>query len=255
MSVQISLDESENAKDIIPLYYGYEECENGHSYGPAARREYLIHFCIRGKGTLYDKYGEHSVRAGEIFVIRPNEITTYVADEKNPWTYSWIAFKGRTADIFNADSVYKGGEAVGKKLADFALKGAKSPYGFIALVFELIDELFGKIRTSRGIADEIVKFIEFNYNNEISVKEISDKFGYDRTSLYRIVKAAIGLSPKEYAVKLRMEQAKLLLTRGYSVSRAAYAVGYNDEFGFSKKFKKYFGVSPKTIKTALSKSE
>lgn len=253
MSVEISLDERENVKDIIPVYYGYMECQSGHSYGPAARREYLIHFCLRGKGTLFDKYGEHPVEQGEIFIIRPGEITTYTADEKNPWTYSWIAFKGRTADIFNADSVYKCGRSVGEKIADYAAKGARSPYCFTALVFELIDELFGKIRTTRNVADEIVKYIEFNYNNELSVQKLSRMFGYDRTSLYRIVKNKIGCSPKQYAITLRMEQAKLLLSRGYSVSRAAYAVGYNDEFNFSKEFKKHFGVSPKTVKNGAPK--
>jgi AraC-like DNA-binding protein len=41
-----------------------------------------------------------------------------------------------------------------------------------------------------------------------------------------------------------MEQAKALLSLGYTVSNTAFAVGYNDPFNFSKSYKKYFGIAP-----------
>lgn len=31
---------------------GYEECEPGHSFGPAVRKSYMIHYITSGKGIL-----------------------------------------------------------------------------------------------------------------------------------------------------------------------------------------------------------
>lgn len=52
------------------------------------------------------------------------------------------------------------------------------------------------------------------------------------------------MSIKEYIIKTRMEQAKTLLSLGYTVSNTAFAVGYRDPFNFSKSYKKYFGTTP-----------
>ena len=31
---------------------GYEECEPGHSFGPAVRKSYMIHYITSGKGIF-----------------------------------------------------------------------------------------------------------------------------------------------------------------------------------------------------------
>ncbi|MFQ9480473.1 MAG: AraC family ligand binding domain-containing protein [Oscillospiraceae bacterium] len=32
--------------------------------------------------------------AGQGFLICPNQVTTYCADEKDPWAYTWVEFGG-----------------------------------------------------------------------------------------------------------------------------------------------------------------
>lgn len=101
-----SIDKSES-QDLIPIFYGTEKCEKGHCFGPHARNYYIVHFCLSGCGTLQDKFGTHKISAGELFIIRPGEITTYTADKVTPWEYVWIAFEGKIAHLFSTDkSVY-----------------------------------------------------------------------------------------------------------------------------------------------------
>jgi AraC-like DNA-binding protein len=45
-----------------------------------------------------------------------------------------------------------------------------------------------------------------------------------------------------------MEYAKRFLTDGHSVGECAHLVGYEDEFNFSKSFKRHFGISPSQIR-------
>ncbi|HJA94340.1 MAG TPA: AraC family transcriptional regulator [Candidatus Eisenbergiella merdipullorum] len=88
--------ESENA---IRLYYcGSESCTPGHFFGPAVRPHYLIHFIRSGKGTYLRRDEVHELSRGDAFLILPGETTKYIADEKEPWDYTWVAFDGTNAE-------------------------------------------------------------------------------------------------------------------------------------------------------------
>ena len=88
-------------QDLNPLTAGEEACVPGHSFGPAIRNYTLIHYVLRGKGTLYARGGTFPVRAGQIFVILPGEVTTYTADADDPWYYRWIGFNGTLSTRFS----------------------------------------------------------------------------------------------------------------------------------------------------------
>ena len=49
---------------------------------------------------------------------------------------------------------------------------------------------------------------------------------------------------KEYITEVRMKNAKRFLSEGASVSKCAAMVGYDDEFNFSRAFKRQVGLSP-----------
>ena len=38
--------------DLYLCFCGYEACQPFHSYGPAVRPNYVIHYIISGKGTF-----------------------------------------------------------------------------------------------------------------------------------------------------------------------------------------------------------
>ena len=49
----------------------------------------------------------------------------------------------------------------------------------------------------------------------------------------------------KYIIVLRMRQAiEMLKTKSYSVLQIAAALGYKNQFYFSKEFKKFYGVPP-----------
>ena len=43
---------NENFIDLCMYQFGYEQCEAGHSFGPATRNHYLFHYVLSGTGTL-----------------------------------------------------------------------------------------------------------------------------------------------------------------------------------------------------------
>ena len=90
---------NENFIDLCMYQFGYEQCDPGHSFGPATRNHYLFHYILSGTGTLMadNAKGEtqtYSIKSGQGFIIFPGQINTYIADKQLPWEYMWIEFDG-----------------------------------------------------------------------------------------------------------------------------------------------------------------
>ena len=236
-----------NAKNhIVPLFAGVEQCKSGHKFGPYVRKYYIIHFCLSGKGFLKDKFGLKEINRGEFFIIRPNETTTYYADDKTPWEYSWIAFNGEGAKVFDKNySVFKGGYQTGLTIKELTENKTGSTAAFLSLIYSLIYKYFEEKNINVSLAQQIKDYVNFNYVKGVSVKSLSEFFGYERSYIYRIFKQKFGVGIKEYILSTCMENAHSLLKNGVNVKQTALSVGYKDQLAFSKAYKNYFGFSPK----------
>lgn len=253
--LNVIINRNDSEKNIYPIFSGYEKCAPSHRFGPHAREHYIIHFCLSGKGTLCDKYGTYEISAGELFIIRSGEITVYTADENEPWEYAWIAFTGEGASIFSTEkSVYSFPCEFGEKLKESVFQNNASPYIYTALIYELMHILFCKKREDGDVLAAIKRYIDYNYMSEISVISLARSYSFDRSYLFKIFKARYQIGIKEYIINVRMKNAKRFLLDGISVSKCATMVGYNDEFNFSRAFKKHVGIAPSKWKL-LSKKQ
>ena len=247
MKKDIPFPASKGSTRLTPLFVGLEQCAPSHRFGPHVRNHYLLHFCLSGCGTLWDKRGTHPVNAGELFVIRPEEITVYEADAKTPWEYVWIAFEGAGAAVFDtSESVFRSPDKLHERLAHYVRLGEGAPEIYLALLYELIYTLFRKSAQIPQHTDteQICHYIRYNYMKPLQLESLAAIFGFERSYLYRLFKQKLGIGIKEYVTAVRMEKAQEFLKSGYGVGATAHLVGYADEFNFSHSFKKRFGISP-----------
>ncbi|HEX7367170.1 MAG TPA: two-component regulator propeller domain-containing protein, partial [Pelobium sp.] len=91
-----------------------------------------------------------------------------------------------------------------------------------------------------------IEFIEVNMQREKpSIDELAYQLNMSRSTFYRKLKALTGMSGSEFISLIRLKRsAQLLETGEYSVSMAAYEVGYNDLKNFRKSFSNQFGMNP-----------
>ena len=94
---------------------------------------------------------------------------------------------------------------------------------------------------------QIIKYIETNYAEKVSVKEISDELGVSESFLSRIFKKELGVTIHEYLNQYRIAKAISLLQTG-SVTEVGYACGFCDTSHFISIFKKYTGSTPMQYK-------
>lgn len=91
---------------------------------------------------------------------------------------------------------------------------------------------------------EILLYVQENYPS-LTLDQLSDKFGYSRRQLIRIIRATTGSTFTELQTRLRMEKAtRALLARTASVESIAYEVGFEDRTSFYRAFSRYYGCTP-----------
>ncbi|MEH7239072.1 response regulator transcription factor [Bacillus sp. JJ1562] len=91
----------------------------------------------------------------------------------------------------------------------------------------------------------IEEFVRQNYQKEINLQEIADRFFFSREYISRKFKQEFDDTITDYVMKIRMEKAKELLENPHlKIYEIANHVGYQNEKYFSKLFKKLIGVRP-----------
>lgn len=115
------------------------------------------------------------------------------------------------------------------------------------------DKNEGKRNTGKqkNTAKQVVEYINAHCTDyHISLDMIARELQLTPPYLCTILKQEIGMSYKEYLTKLRMEEAKRLLTEEYiSVADICQRVGYASASYFIKLFQKYTGMTPTRYRT------
>ena len=95
---------------------------------------------------------------------------------------------------------------------------------------------------------EMLKFIQAKIPGKISRKELAKEFSVTPEHLNFIFKNETGMTPVQAIHQARIKLAcHFLLEDGLSIKETAEKVGFNDEFYFSKVFKKVMGTTPGKI--------
>lgn len=239
---------NQNYHGINPVIVGSDNCAPSHSFGPAIRGYYLIHYVVSGTGIFRTAKEEYRLRAGEMFVILPGEETYYEADAVTPWHYIWIGFTAEGSLPIHLSPVIHAPAAavIFQKMLDCANHEKGRSAFLCARLWELFTLLLeSSDRTEVDYVQYALDCIHSEYVEPITVELIASRLGLNRSYFSTLFKTRMGISPKRYLFEYRMHMAASLLTKEKKpVTVTANSVGYTDIFNFSKMFKQYYGVSP-----------
>lgn len=271
-NISFNIFPNENFIDLDMYQYGYEQCDPGHSFGPAARNHYLFHYVISGTGTLMadNSNGEtqtYSIKSGQGFLIYPGQINTYYADNQLPWEYVWIEFDGlrvkEALDITELSVDTPVYHSHSKQLREqmmnemlYIVQHAKeSPFHLIGHLYLFFDYLTQSAKSTKPIQSskmsdyyikEAINYIEQNFQNDITIEDIAAVCGINRSYFGKIFRNSIGRTPQEFLMNYRMIKAtELLKLTSLSIADIGSAVGYENQLHFSRAFKSIYGISPR----------
>lgn len=90
----------------------------------------------------------------------------------------------------------------------------------------------------------VLEYIQKNIQREISVKDLAEYAGMERSYFSRKFKSIFHMPPNQYITARKMKVAAGELMAGATVYHAASTVGYADEKAFSRAFKRYMEITP-----------
>ena len=95
----------------------------------------------------------------------------------------------------------------------------------------------------------IIDYINSNYTKNIRIEELACQAGYSVVHFINTFKKYYGYTPKQYIESLRIARAQSLIkTTELNFSEISALCGINDEFYFSRFFKKHCSITPKDFR-------
>jgi AraC family transcriptional regulator len=93
-----------------------------------------------------------------------------------------------------------------------------------------------------------VEYIQDQLDTDLTVSRIAQAVYMSPHHFKRLFKESTGQSPYQYVVEARVRKAKELLTTGkFTISEAAFHVGFADQSHLTRHFKRVFGLPPKRL--------
>lgn len=109
--------------------------------------------------------------------------------------------------------------------------------------------------TPEGLARRALEHVHTHLDQTIPVAGLARAVFVSPRTLQRGLKEALGCSPREFILAVKMQEARQLLEGGtLRVSEVAYRVGFENPDHFSRRFKSYYRVPPSAMLPSRERS-
>lgn len=113
----------------------------------------------------------------------------------------------------------------------------------------------GTTKTTNQKLLHIINLIRENISTKIELKKVARNVGLSTSSLYRLFKSELGISPVEFVILEKIKLAKRYLSdKNVYVKNVCYEAGFEDSNYFIRLFKHYEGITPKQYQQLLQKN-
>lgn len=263
--------------NIHKLFFFIHYC-NCRQFGDPARyrkitrtiQHHELVFVTGGKGRIIIEKKSYQAKEGMLFYICPGVPHSIELDVEEPmcffsvhFSFARVNFNNNKWDIKNAAEMlslnpgqelknYYHIENIFKQLV-YSWNVKQPGYEFITktLLQQLLIVIYQNI-TKQGRnysttlkVEKIIQYMHQNINNRVTLTELSELVQLSSTYLSRVFKETTGYSVIEFFNKMKIDKAKELIIDGNKkVKEVAQALGFTDEFYFSRIFKRIVGISP-----------
>jgi AraC-like DNA-binding protein len=99
----------------------------------------------------------------------------------------------------------------------------------------------------------VVAYVDARLGGPISLDDLANVAGVSRFHFHRQFRKSVGVTPREYVLRARIERAKGLLTESdLTVGEVSGAVGFADQSHFSNIFRRLTAMTPRSFRNSMS---
>lgn len=228
----------------------------------------LLIFCKEGKGWV--KVGnkhKQQLEANQFIMIPSGEDYSYGADDEDPWTIYWIYFDGTKAQLMceDFDKPQKVSSVIDSH-AFYRIELFEEIYFMLgdghninrmiyaSLCFhhllatmtytDLYEEATKRGKQSDNFVHVAISYMSERIESTLSINDLAAKCGYSRSHFTHIFTKEMGMAPKEYFLRMKINRACLLLKNtNESIIEIAMRMGFGEGQYFSRTFRKIKGIT------------
>ncbi|MBE6359325.1 MAG: helix-turn-helix domain-containing protein [Lentisphaerae bacterium] len=254
-------------KEKLPLYFNlagttlsdpkYRITRNCSPY-------YVLEAIREGRGKLNVNGVEYEVNPGDCYLLPIYGQHIYASDPESPWVKHWFNFNGTLVSEL-LRSYHLAGRVIfprvfmAEQFADainyLSLQDMDQRQSvFAGIITRLLAEISDRCHTGNEdavqVSPEAAVIREFLMQHiaapSPSLAALARKIGRSEAQMLRIFHKEFGTSPIAYLLEKKLEQAQMmLLDTAFSIKEIAGKLGFEDEFYFSRIFRKKCGKSPR----------
>ncbi len=234
---------------------------------------YILYFVNEGRGSVMMRKAACKVEAGQGFVVFPGVEASIKSHYRDTMNVTWVAFSGYLVDRYLSRanlSVYdpvftdnakgetqKCFEALLDASTRFPNRYCKMMAQLYSIFGVLLDNVEPEVKPSAATPEyylvRALDFIDTNYYDNILIEDIAAAVGISKKGITSVFTGLTGFAPKDYLIYYRLCKAvDLLHDQNLSIDMIASSVGYNDQFYFSKQFKKNVGMTPSQCRKKMA---
>ena len=246
-------------------YYPHAKFHNRERVNGCA--QHILIYCVKGEGWYKLNGTIHTVQPNQYFILPMNQPHEYGANDKNPWTIYWVHFKGENAEhlsnfifppkqrgpiatipsplrIMVFDDMLQHLELMNNQ--ENIIYASNCLHTFL-MSFKQI-----QLKTSNKIDNpvmEVMNIMKDNLHRNLTLEDMAQSVNISPSHFSALFRQKTKYSPVNLFTSLKVQKAcQLLLESNYSIKMIAHSFGYDDQYHFSRVFKKLMGVSPKKFR-------
>lgn len=229
--------------------------------------QYILIHCVKGKGWYFIGSRQYHVKQNDFFIIPADTPHRYGADDKDPWSIYWLHFAGNDAGFYYR--LLTKGQKKGPVSAVVSTSRQLIFYDIIQHL-ELMNNTDNIIYScssihaylssfqntqiklsanENDIIQQCIAYMKQHLDKPLRLDEISTAVGLSSSHLSSLFKKQIKSSPIHLFTSLKIQRAcQMLMDNAHNIKTISYSLGYDDQYHFSRVFKKIMGLSPKHFK-------
>lgn len=260
----------------LPLPYYLESGISRYAPGdvhPARRSIGVYDLIIVESGRLFmgEEQDHWELSAGESLLLRPDAYHYPLLPCTEPTRFYWVHFQqGRPLDSSELSAPLDGPDTERIRLPRYSRLAAPEQvfrrmdalvqlaeqsrsasfwdqqYLFLELI-RMLDEqtMNGGLPRVRAIAEAVEGYIHSHYRQPLTYAAMAQDLHYHYNYLTRCMKEIHGMTPMEYLLRHRLEQARLLLLKtDWPIARIAEASGFESVSYFCRRFAERWRRTP-----------
>ncbi len=278
---------------VSPLYVTYigyfPHAEHHYVDRSVPIQQYVLIYCVEGKGHYKVNGKEYDVVADEYFILPAHMPHLYFSEESAPWTIYWVHFDGElaayyaegaqtpqrilpglTSRISHRNSIF---EEIFATLASGytkdSLRYATSAFVYYLASMRYLQQYRKSVPSialasdatdahSPMTAEDVVRtathYLHERIERKLSMESLAAYLGYSVGHTTALFKQVTGQSPLSYFNRMKIEKTcEMLSSTDMKMNQISHKVGIEDSLYFSRLFRKVMGMSPTEYRNKTAK--